>query len=167
MSSITLKTFASFIILVLFQVFIFNQINLFGYINPLVYLLFMVNYRFDGNQTFFIFLGFLLGFSIDLMSQTGGAHTIASLTVSFLRPLLIRNAFGVISELPKSFKNDPRKLNRILFLFLFILTHHLTYFIVIYFSWDAFLLIISGALITSFFSIILVLPISFISKTSK
>ena len=60
MSSITLKTFASFIILVLFQVFIFNQINLFGYINPLVYLLFMVNYRFDGNQTFFIFLGLLI-----------------------------------------------------------------------------------------------------------
>jgi len=167
MNSITIKTFSSFIIFLLLQVFIFNQVNLFGYINPMLYVLFLINYRFDRNQTFFLFLGFFIGFFIDLMSQTGGAHTIASLTVSFLRPLLIRNAFGVISELPKSFKNDPRKINRILFLFLFILTHHLTYFIVIYFSWDAFLLIISGALITSFFSIILVLPISFMSKTSK
>ena len=133
MSSITLKTFASFIILVLFQVFIFNQINLFGYINPLVYLLFMVNYRFDGNQTFFIFLGFLLGFSIDLMSQTGGAHTIASLTVSFLRPIIIRYAYGVTAELPKSFRNDSRVLNRILFLLFLIGIHHLIYFVVVYF----------------------------------
>ena len=95
MNSITLKTFASFVILVLFQVFIFNQMNLFGYINPMLYVLFLVNYRFDRNQTLFIFIGFLLGFFIDLMSQTGGAHTIASLSVSFLRPIIIRNAFGI------------------------------------------------------------------------
>ena len=33
-----------------------------------------------------IFLGFLLGISLDLISQSAGAHTIACLTIGFLRP---------------------------------------------------------------------------------
>ena len=127
----------------------------------------MVNYRFDGNQTFFIFLGFLLGFSIDLMSQTGGAHTIASLTVSFLRPIIIRYAYGVTSELPKSFRNDSRVLNRILFLLFLIGIHHLIYFVVVYFSWDAIFIILKSFSLTGLFSLILVLLISSLSRPTK
>jgi rod shape-determining protein MreD len=167
MNSITLKTFASFVILVLFQVFIFNQMNLFGYINPMLYVLFLVNYRFDRNQTLFIFIGFLLGFFIDLMSQTGGAHTIASLSVSFLRPIIIRNAFGITAELPKSFQSDPRIINKAVFLLFFILLHHLIYFVVVYFSWDAFSLILKSTSLTAFFSLLLVVIISSLFKPTK
>jgi rod shape-determining protein MreD len=167
MNSITLKTFASFVILVLFQVFIFNQMNLFGYINPMLYVLFLVNYRFDRNQTLFIFIGFLLGFFIDLMSQTGGAHTIASLSVSFLRPIIIRNAFGITAELPKSFQSDPRIINKAVFLLFFILLHHLIYFVVVYFSWDAFSLILKSTSLTTFFSLLLVVIISSLFKPTK
>ena len=167
MNSITLKTFASFVILVLFQVFIFNQMNLFGYINPMLYVLFLFNYRFDRNQTLFIFIGFLLGFFIDLMSQTGGAHTIASLSVSFLRPIIIRNAFGITAELPKSFQSDPRIINKAVFLLFFILLHHLIYFVVVYFSWDAFSLILKSTSLTAFFSLLLVVIISSLFKPTK
>jgi rod shape-determining protein MreD len=167
MNSITLKTFASFVILVLFQVFIFNQMNLFGYINPMLYVLFLVNYRFDRNQTLFIFIGFLLGFFIDLMSQTGGAHTIASLSLSFLRPIIIRNAFGITAELPKSFQSDPRIINKAVFLLFFILLHHLIYFVVVYFSWDAFSLILKSTSLTAFFSLLLVVIISSLFKPTK
>lgn len=167
MSSITLKTIASFVILVLSQVFIFNQMNLLGYINPMLYVLFLVHYRFDQNQTLFIFIGFLLGFFIDFMSQTGGAHIIASLSASFLRPFIIRNAFGITAELPKSFQSDSRVLNKIVFLLFFIPLHHLIYFIVVYFSWDAFSLILKSTALTAFFSLLLIVIISSLFKSTK
>ncbi|MDG1023499.1 MAG: rod shape-determining protein MreD [Flavobacteriaceae bacterium] len=167
MSSITLKTIASFVILVLSQVFIFNQMNLLGYINPMLYVLFLVHYRFDQNQTLFIFIGFLLGFFIDFMSQTGGAHIIASLSASFFRPFIIRNAFGITAELPKSFQSDSRVLNKIVFLLFFIPLHHLIYFIVVYFSWDAFSLILKSTALTAFFSLLLIVIISSLFKSTK
>ena len=54
MNSINLKTLALFVLLILVQVLIFNQMNLFGFINPMIYLLFLILYRFDQNQTLFI-----------------------------------------------------------------------------------------------------------------
>ena len=73
----------SFVTLVLIQVILFNNINIFGFINPMIYLLFLVIFRFDSDQTLFILICFILGFCIDFLSQSGGAHTIASLTTGF------------------------------------------------------------------------------------
>ena len=55
----------SFILLVFFQTLVFNNLYLFGFINPMVYVLFLVIYRFDYDQTFFILSSFILGFLID------------------------------------------------------------------------------------------------------
>lgn len=160
MNSQILKMIGSFVLLILAQVLLFNQINIFGFVNPMLYLLFLVMYPFDKNQTFYIFIGFILGFFIDFLSQTGGAHTIASLTVSYLRPIIMKYSYGLTSEKPKSLLTDPRKTNNFFFLLVFISVHHLIYFAIAYFSADAFLLIIKNSLFTIIFSLILILLIS-------
>ena len=160
MNSQILKMMGSFVLLILAQVLLFNQINIFGSVNPMLYLLFLVMYPFDLNQTFYIFIGFVLGFFIDFLSQTGGAHTIASLSVSYLRPIIMKYSYGLTSERPKSILTDPRKTNNFLFLLIFISVHHLIYFAIAYFSADAFLLIIKNSLLTMIFSLILILLIS-------
>ena len=160
MNSQILKMIGSFVLLILAQVLLFNQINVFGFVNPMLYLLFLVMYPFDKNQTFYIFIGFILGFFIDFLSQTDGAHTIASLTVSYLRPIIMKYSYGLTSEKPKSILTDPRKTNNFFFLLVFISVHHLIYFAIAYFSADAFLLIIENSLFTIIFSLILILLIS-------
>ena len=160
MNSQILKMIGSFVLLILAQVLLFNQINVFGFVNPMLYLLFLVMYPFDKNQTFYIFIGFILGFFIDFLSQTDGAHTIASLTVSYLRPIIMKYSYGLTSEKPKSLLTDPRKTNNFFFLLVFISIHHLIYFAIAYFSADAFLLIIKNSLFTMIFSLILILLIS-------
>ena len=160
MNSQILKMMGSFVLLILAQVLLFNQINIFGSVNPMLYLFFLVMYPFDQNQTFYIFIGFVLGFFIDFLSQTGGAHTIASLSVSYLRPIIMKYSYGLTSERPKSILTDPRKTNNFVFLLIFISVHHLIYFSIAYFSADAFLLIIKNSLLTMIFSLILILLIS-------
>ena len=61
-----LKIFFQFISLILAQIIVLDNINLFGFLNPIIYILFIITYRFDQNQTLFIFLSFLLGLTIDL-----------------------------------------------------------------------------------------------------
>ena len=145
----------SFITLLFFQIFVFNNMNIFGFINPMVYLVFLVIYNFDSDQTLFILVCFLLGFSTDFFSQSGGAHTIATLTLSFLRPILIRNSYGVRSEIPSSFQADTRKINKYTFLSIIFILHHLIYFSVVFFSWSAIYLILKNTFMTFIFSLIL------------
>ena len=123
----------SFFSLLFFQIFVFNNMNIFGFVNPIIYIVFLVIYNFDSDQTLFILICFLLGFSIDFFSQSGGAHTIATLTMSFLRPILIRNSYGVTSEVPVSFHSDTEN-NKYTFLSLIFILHHLIYFSVVFFT---------------------------------
>ena len=66
----TLALCSIFLLLVLLQVMLFNNLYLFGFINPMVYLFFIVVYRFENDQTLFILLSFLLGFAIDFTNQS-------------------------------------------------------------------------------------------------
>ena len=66
MNSVVSLNSIRFIILVLVQVLIFNNINFMGYINPYIYILFIVLYPTKNNRALLIFLSFLLGLSIDL-----------------------------------------------------------------------------------------------------
>ena len=118
----------SFILLVFFQTLVFNNLYLFGFINPMVYVLFLVIYRFDYDQTFFILSSFILGFLIDFLSQSGGAHTLSTLTIGFLRPSIIKYTFSVSSEMPVSFQDDNRIFDKYLFLSTIVGLHHFLYF---------------------------------------
>ena len=157
----------SFILLVFFQTLVFNNLYLFGFVNPMIYILFLVIYRFDYDQSFFIFSSFILGFLIDFLSLSGGAHTISTLTIGFLRPSIIKYTFSVSSEMPVSFQDDNRIFDKYLFLSTIIGLHHFLYFILVYFNLEAISLIIKNTLLTFIFSLILVSLISiFYSKSN-
>ena len=157
----------SFILLVFFQTLVFNNLYLFGFINPMVYVLFLVIYRFDYDQTFFILSSFILGFLIDFLSQSGGAHTLSTLTIGFLRPSIIKYTFSVTSEMPVSFQDDNRIFNKYLFLSTIVGLHHFLYFTLVYFNLEATSLIIKNTSLTFIFSLILISLISiFYSKSN-
>ena len=145
-----------FFLLLFLQSFLINQINLFGFINPNLYLLFLIVYRLDANPTLLIILGFALGLLLDLLTQGAGGHTIASLTIAFLRPFIIRFSFGVNYDVPMGMIKGSLLTQRLLYLLLIIFVHHLVLFIIIYFSFENILSILKNTLFTSFFTFILV-----------
>ena len=67
-----------------FQTLVFNNLYLFGFINPMVYILFLVIYRFDYDQTFLIISSFILGFSIDFFHNQEGLTQYLLLQLDFL-----------------------------------------------------------------------------------
>ena len=145
-----------FILLLFVQAFLLSNINFFGFINPNLYLLFFLMYRFDGDRTVLIILGFLMGLLLDLLTQGSGGHTIASLTITYLRPYIIRFSFGVNYDVPMGMIRESLVNQRIAYFLQMILIHHLLLFVVIYFSFDNILTIIKNTFLSAFFTFILV-----------
>ncbi len=79
-----------FVVLVLFQVLIFSNIELNGYINPYIYILFILLLPFETQGWLLLLSGFILGLAIDLFYLTPGMHASASVFIAFLRPYVLQ-----------------------------------------------------------------------------
>ena len=145
-----------FLLLLFLQAFLLNNINFFGFINPNLYLLFIIVYRLDGNPTLLIVLGFVMGLLLDLLTQGLGGQTIAALTIAFLRPYIIRFSFGVNYDVPMGMIKGSLLTQRLLYLSLMVVIHNLVLCSVIYFSFDNTITILKNTLFTSLFTFILI-----------
>jgi len=79
-----------FVLLVLFQVLILNNIQFAGYLNPFLYVLFILMFPFDIPKPFLLIVSFITGLSIDMFSNTMGMHASACVFLGFLRPYILR-----------------------------------------------------------------------------
>ena len=80
----------NFVVLVLLQVLILNNIQLGGFINPYFYVLFILILPFETPKWLLLVLGFFLGFSIDVFSNTIGMHSSACVFMAYLRPFVLK-----------------------------------------------------------------------------
>ena len=78
-----------FIFLVFFQVAILNNIQLGGFINPFLYILFILLLPFDTPKWLLLVSAFLLGIFVDMFSDTAGIHTAACVFMAFCRPAVL------------------------------------------------------------------------------
>ncbi len=156
-----------FILLVLVQVTVFNRLNFFGFINPMVYILFLYWYPIKEIRSAFIGLSFLLGFSIDFFSDTMALHSAATITIAYLRPAIMRFVFGINYEF-QSFKlRNTTRAQQFTFLALLILVHHLVYFSLEIFSIANLLLIVKKVLSIGLASLVLCLLFGSLFSVNK
>lgn len=129
-----------FIILIMLQLLIFNNIEFSGYINPYVYVMFILILPVAIPSWVLLLLSFLTGFVIDLFSGTMGVHAFATVMAGFVRPwALSLNVTAEASEpemSPSSFRNGLRWF--LIYTVAVVLVHHLALFFVEHFSFRNF-----------------------------
>ena len=81
------------IILLFLQIFVLNNINFSGYINPYLYITFVFIFPLNKNRFTFLLLAFLYGLIIDFFSDTGGIFAFSLLSIAYIRLLFIRIFF--------------------------------------------------------------------------
>jgi rod shape-determining protein MreD len=156
-----------FILLVLVQALILNNINFLGYINPYVYILFIMLYPVKNNRMVFIFLGFFLGLSTDLFLDSGGVHATSSVLIAYARPVFLKFAFGTSYE-HQSLKFGQTEFGQRLTYFLIIIViHHLLLFSLEVFNTSKIILILKKTLFSSIFTLILSLILTTLFSSSK
>ena len=84
------KQVAIFILLVLFQGLILNNIEFGGYVVPFLYVIFILALPFETPKWLVLILGFILGITIDSFTNTLGMHTSATLFMAFCRAYVLK-----------------------------------------------------------------------------
>ncbi|MDR2764073.1 MAG: rod shape-determining protein MreD [Tannerella sp.] len=84
-----LKTIFRFVFFVLLQVWVLNNLHLFRIVEPFLYICVILKLPMQITRSQGILISFLLGFTIDVFSNTLGMHAAACTLIGFLRYPLI------------------------------------------------------------------------------
>ncbi|HAC23073.1 MAG TPA: rod shape-determining protein MreD [Porphyromonadaceae bacterium] len=86
----TIRNSIYFIVFVVLQVLLFNQISFFKVATPFLYIYFILKLPEGTSRSLVVFYGFLTGLSIDIFSNTPGMHAAAATFAGLVRYPLIK-----------------------------------------------------------------------------
>ena len=146
-----------FAVLVLLQVLLLNQIHLGGFLNPYIYILFILVLPISMPQYQVLILSFLIGITVDWFSNTLGLHAASAVLIGFLRSQVMK--LITIREIEQSDYPGLKQtgINWFLtYVSVLVVTHHLFLFYLEVFTFDNFFRTLLRALLSSVFTIVII-----------
>jgi rod shape-determining protein MreD len=148
-----------FFFLLLLQVVVLNHILLSGYLNPYVYILFVMLLPIETPAWMVLASGFFTGLILDMFSNTNGMHAAALTLMAFARPGVLkliapRDGYETESAL------SPNKLGLkwfITYASLLTLVFHFAYFYIEVFRFSEFFITFFKAVLNSAITLLLIL----------
>ncbi len=141
---------------VLVQVFILNNIQFNGYINPYYYIIFIISSPNKKSKSACLIWGFLTGMIIDFFSESYGIHAFSSVLIAYLQPFFYssKSSYNKISDDGTNIKTMALDffISRTIAI---VVIHHFTLFILEDFSLINVIAVISKTIASSIFTIIL------------
>ncbi len=167
MNSAIIYNALRFILLLATQVTIFNNMNLFGFVNPFPYILFIMLYPVNGNKYGLLLSSFFLGLTMDMFLNSGGVHAASCLILAYFRPTIFKFAFGLSYEYQTVKINDSLSPERFSFILIAVIIHHFTLFFLEIFAFNYFLTIISRTLLSTIFTLLISIFIIYLIKPNR
>ena len=133
----TLPYLGLFAAAVLLQVFLFDNLTIRIYLNPLIYIVFLLLLPLDTRPIAMLGAGLALGVTMDFAMGAAGINTIATLLIAFLRPALAGMLFGRDNAREGGIPSSERLGERhfINYLVVMTLVHHAVFFSLESLSW--------------------------------
>jgi len=155
-----------FILLILSQIIIFNNIQFSGYVNPYVYIMFILLLPVEIPSWLLLLLSFITGLMIDLFSGSPGMHSSATVITGFIRPYVLRIVSPRDGYEPGS---DPSMLTYgfkwfLTYSLILVLVHHTALFYLEVFRFADFFRTLLRVIFSSLFSMIFILLIEYYRK---
>jgi hypothetical protein len=173
MNSTAFSNIARFIALWAAQVLIFNNIDLFSFINPFPYILFIILYPTNGNRALLLVASFLLGLSVDMFENSGGIHAAASLSLAFVRPSILKFSFGIsyqyhnLNILKKVTGDVFKSMEVFTYLAFSVIIHHVVLFMLEFFRFNFIWEILLRTLLTTIATLLTCILIIYLIKPAK
>ena len=158
------KYVVMFVVLVLIQVLILNNIQFSGFVNPYVYVLFILLLPFTIPGYLLLGLSFLIGISVDIFNNTPGLHAAATVFLGFIRPG-IANLISSREIIEKGNTPNMKNLGFVSFMkytVIAVFIHHLFIFYAEAFSFGGFFHTLLRCILSSAFSIVIILASQFV-----
>ena len=146
-----------FIILILAQIALLNQVQFSGYVNPYLYTLFILLLPPRINRFYLLIIGFGTGLMIDIFMGSYGLHAAATTLMAYLRPFVVR-LYAVRGEdkweyLGLSTMGTVKFLSYTLIL---VFAHHLLLFFLEAFRFSEFFTVLARTLLSTVFTVVLI-----------
>ncbi len=152
------KQLVRYIVIMLLQVLLFNQLQLWGACHPYIYVLCLLMMPITLPHSASMIIGAIAGIIMDVFCNSLGVHTAACILIMFIRPYLI----GLIV-------NDKDRLNEqislrtigmealIKYVVIMVLIHHLTVFMLAAWSWHHIGFVLLETFVSSFITISIII----------
>ena len=165
-----IKYSAYFVLIVLIQGLVIQNIQINEYLNPMIYPVMILLLPFELNVLATLLVALVLGLSVDAFGNGFGLNASATLVLAYLRPpllKLIKPRDGYDTTLLPTI-HDMGKLWFLSYATLLLFIHHLWFFTVEIFRFDLFFLILSKTISSVVFSLLLIILFQYIFyKPSK
>ena len=152
-----------FILLILLQVVLFNNIQFSGYVNPYVYIMFILLLPVEIPSWLLLLLSFTTGIILDFFSGSPGMHSSATVLAGFVRPYILRIVSprdGYESRSEPSMQNYGFRWF-LIYTVLVVLVHHTALFYLEVFRFADFFRTLLRALTSSVFTVSFIVLIEF------
>lgn len=160
MRSISSLIFFRFIIILISQIIVFNNVTIYGSSSD-IYIIFLLVFPQNINKSLYYFIIFLFGIFLDSFSNSFGIITFSLLISCYLRPYLLDFSFGNFDMRKvgkvRDYLNNTTIYQKLTYISLVVFSHNFIMYSVEIFSIYKIQLILRNATISSLISITLIL----------
>lgn len=152
-----------FFVLVLIQVLFLNHMQFSRFVNPYFYVLFILLLPLNTPRYLLLVLGFILGLTVDIFSNTPGIHASSTVFMALIRPFVVNTSNMEDNEKFMS----PTILNLgfgafLRYALILVVLHHLFLFYIEIFSFQGFFQTFLRSFLSSIFTFIFIVISQFI-----
>lgn len=152
------KYIGQYIVVVLLQILLFDQLQLFGVCHPFIYILFLIMLPITLPHSVDMLIGAIVGLIMDVFYNSLGTHMSACILIMFLRPYILGSVV-----------NDKDRLNEqisirtlgteamVIYLSILTIIHHFTIFILAAWDWAHIGFVLVETIVSSIVSILIIL----------
>ena len=164
-----IRNILRFVVLLIVQVMVFDNLRLGSYVHPCIYVLFVLLLPFDTPKWRLLIDAFLIGIAVDIFNGTPGLNAAATVLMAFVRPFII----GITSRKSDIEDKDAPTITEMglqwfaVYALLLILLHNLVLFWLEAFSIRLFGLVLAETVLSSLVSLLLIIIIIYIFKPVK
>jgi rod shape-determining protein MreD len=147
-----------FILLVFVQVVVLNHVQWSGYVNPYIYVLFVLMIPVETPQWLLLVIAFITGLVIDMFGNSGGMHAAATVFMAFARPGMLR-LIAPRDGYETEMKLTPQVMGLkwfITYVSVMVFLHHAAYFYIEVFRFSEFFLTLFKVVINSIITVTLI-----------
>ncbi len=169
MTNTIIRNIIRFFVLVLVQVLIIKNIELGRFINPFLYVLFIIIMPFETPKWLLLLVSFVLGITIDMFYDTAGMHAAACVLMAYIRPSILklfspRDGYEFGTQPTIQYLGIPWFLS---YAGILIVIHHLFLFYIEIFRLHEFFSTFFRVIVSSIFTLILVVITQYLFHRKK
>ena len=152
------KQFVRYVIVMILQVLLFDQLQLWGACHPYIYVLCLLMMPITLPHSLSMILGAVIGLVMDVFCNSLGVHMAACILLMFIRPYLIGAIVNDKDRLNEQISSRTIGMEALIkYVVIGVLIHHLTVFSLAAWSWSHFGFVLLETLVSSTVTILIII----------